>query len=113
MYADTDSLHLIKSDSINLDIHPTEFGKWALEGVADKAKYLRSKLYMEQLILPDGSHFLDVKGAGMTDEVKKQVTFDNFKIGKSFKGKKASKQVKGGTLIYDTEFTIKEHDYLF
>lgn len=112
LYADTDSLHLLHSDELHLDIHPTEFGKWAFEGRADKAKYLRAKLYMEHLIIDSNGNtcnILDVKGAGMTKEIKKQVTFDNFKIGQEFNGKKATKQVKGGMVIVETTFKIKDH----
>lgn len=112
LYADTDSLHLIHSDNLVLDIDPNEFGKWAHEGRAKKGKYLRSKLYLEEIINEDGTSFLDVKGAGMTDEIKKKVTFENFVIGATFEGKRASKQIKGGTLIYETTFKIRETDYL-
>ena len=112
LYADTDSLHLFHSDSLKLDIHPTEFGKWAHEGRAKRGKYLRSKLYLEEIINEDGSTFLDVKGAGMTEDIKKKVTFENFVIGATFDGKRASKQIKGGTLIYETTFKIRETDYL-
>ena len=48
----------------------------------------------------------------MTDEIKKKVTFENFVIGATFEGKRASKQIKGGTLIYETTFKIRETDYL-
>ena len=112
LYADTDSLHLFHSDSLKLDIHPTEFGKWAHEGRARRGKYLRSKLYLEEIINEDGTTFLDVKGAGMTEDIKKKVTFENFVIGATFDGKRASKQIKGGTLIYETTFKIRETDYL-
>ena len=112
LYADTDSLHLLHSDDLELDIDPNEFGKWAFEGRADKAKYLRSKLYMERIVTEQGYH-IDVKGAGMTPEIKKQVTFDNFEIGAEFTGKRATKQIKGGTHIFETTFKIKESDYLF
>ena len=112
LYADTDSLHLLHSDELTLDIDPREFGKWAHEGRAIKAKYLRSKLYMEELDHSDGTTSLDVKGAGMTPEIKEKITFDNFVIGATFEGKRASKQIKGGTHIYATTFQIREHDYL-
>lgn len=112
LYADTDSLHLFHSDSLVLDIDPSEFGKWAHEGRAVKAKYLRSKLYIEELIQEDGTTHLDVKGAGMTPEIKEKITFENFVIGATFEGKRASKQIKGGTLIYETSFKIRETDYL-
>ncbi len=112
LYADTDSLHLFHSDKLVLDIDPREFGKWAHEGRAIKAKYLRSKLYMEELIHEGGTTSLDVKGAGMTPEIKEKITVDNFVIGATFEGKRASKQIKGGTHIYETTFQIREHDYL-
>ena len=112
LYADTDSLHLVHSDQLILDSDPREFGKWAHEGRAIKAKYLRSKLYMEELVHSDGTTSLDVKGAGMTPEIKEKITFDNFVIGATFEGKRASKQIKGGTHIYETTFKIREHDYL-
>ena len=105
-------MHLFHSDSLVLDIDPSEFGKWAHEGRAVKAKYLRSKLYIEELIQEDGSTHLDVKGAGMTPEIKEKITFENFVIGATFEGKRASKQIKGGTLIYETTFKIRETDYL-
>ena len=112
LYADTDSLHLLHSDSLVLDIDPNEFGKWALEGKADKGKYLRSKLYMERIVTDDGT-VLDVKGAGMTPEIKKQINFENFCIGAEFTGKRATKQINGGVHIYETTFKIKESDYHF
>lgn len=109
IYADTDSLHLIKSENpVDLDIDPSEFGKWKLEGNFIRGKYLRAKLYVE--MGKDGKMF--VKGAGMTNDIKSQITFDNFKFGESFKGKRASKQVKGGMIIYNTEFTIREGGFL-
>ena len=59
---------------------------------------------MEELIHDDGTTTLDVKGAGMTPEIKEKITFDNFVIGATFEGKRASKQIKGGTHIYETPF---------
>ena len=103
---------MLHSDDLVLDIDPNEFGKWALEGRADKGKYLRSKLYMERIVTDNG-YFLDVKGAGMTPEIKKQLNFDNFSIGAEFTGKRATKQIKGGVHIYETTFKIKESDYHF
>lgn len=62
---------------------------------------MRSKLYLEEI---DGK--LNVKGAGMTDAVKENVTFDNFKIGSVYDGKLRQKTVSGGTILLDTTFKI-------
>lgn len=129
LYADTDSLHLLTRRPVVLDVHDSKFGTWGFEGEFTRAKYLRAKLYIEEYIPKDYKSSkifkhekvyikrkkvktpkrLLVKGAGMTDEIKRQVNFNNFYIGKKFEGKKATKQVKGGMIIYDTEFTIKEN----
>lgn len=106
LYCDTDSLHLLDNNQqIDLKIHPKKFGYWKKESECKRAKYLRPKLYIE---LEKNNHLI-VTGAGMTEEVKKQVTFDNFEIGATFKGKRAQKQVKGGIAIYETEFTIRKN----
>lgn len=114
LYSDTDSLHMISDDyedeivkgNIVLPLHNTEYGYYKLEKEAFKGKYLRSKLYIEET-----KNGLDVVGAGMTDEIKSQINFDNFHFGAIFNGKRATKQVKGGMIIYDTTFEIKESIY--
>lgn len=119
-YADTDSLHMVDEGSeIMLECHPTEFGKWDFEGYFCRAKYLKSKLYVEEL--PYGPivksywkangkehHWLQVKAASMPPALKKQVTMERFKIGERFEGKKKQKQAKGGMILYDDFHTIRE-----
>jgi hypothetical protein len=48
-----------------------------------------------------------VKCAGMPDKIKEKVTFENFEIGFRSFGKNLPKHVSGGTVLVDTEFTIK------
>lgn len=108
LYSDTDSIHLIKHEGIDLKCDKYELGYWDIEYTAVRGKYIRPKLYIEEK--PDGE--LIVRGAGMSDEIKAQVTFDNFNIGQTFTGKKSSMQVNGGMLIYETEFTIGGEDDL-
>lgn len=123
IYADTDSLHL---DSPNfelpegLDIDPYKLGAWKYESrFSDKgqkegcgAKYLRQKCYIENStedIESDNPDYeLKITVAGMPVECYPQVTFDNFKIGASYHGKKTPKTVAGGTVLVDTDFTIIE-----
>jgi hypothetical protein len=123
IYADTDSLHL---DSPNfqlpegLDIDPYKLGAWKYETrFSDKgqkegcgAKYLRQKCYIENStedIESDDPDFkLKITVAGMPQECYPQVTFDNFKIGASYHGKKTPRIVSGGTVLLETDFTIIE-----
>lgn len=51
---------------------------------------------------------LKVVCAGMPDTCYKQVTFNNFKIGKEYSGKLVMKHVKGGIVLVDTTYKLKE-----
>lgn len=103
IYADTDSLHLVGQEPPEgLDIHPTRLGAWKNEGVFTDSKYLRAKTYMETV---DG--VTKVTCAGMPDNVKEQVTYDNFCPGSTFGGKLMPRRYPGGIVLENTTFTIK------
>lgn len=134
IYADTDSLHLIGREiPKNLDIHPTKLGAWKHEGTFTDSMFIRAKTYMEtyETVKPRDlktyNKWLDdpsieivihvddlmkayatkVTCAGMPDNVKSKVTYDNFKSGSTFDGKLMPKRVKGGVVLMETTFTIK------
>lgn len=118
VYCDTDSMHLlgkeIPSEMVeNNMIDKTVLGKFDLEHTFVKAKYLFQKTYIYEAITYDkqgnetGTETI-VKGAGMTDEVKKHLNFDNFEPGAKVPGLKKSKTVKGGVIITDKIFTLRE-----
>ena len=103
IYADTDSLHLIGHDEPdNLEIHPTHLGAWKNEGVFTDSKYIRAKTYMETVNGVD-----KVTCAGMPENVKQQVTYDNFHSGSTFTGKLMPRRYNGGIVLEPTTFTIK------
>ena len=103
LYADTDSLHLTGLEMPDLDIDPVKLGKWKHESTFTRARYLRQKTYIEEI---DGK--LDVKCAGMTEEIKKNVTWENFHLEfESVTGKLRPKHVKGGIVLVDTPFKIR------
>ena len=131
VYADTDSLHCISEDFSlpeGLDIDSTKLGAWDFESRFRKAKFLRQKCYMEQELIKQEDYekginseqsFLyskDINGhykrkitvAGMPSGCYEYVTFDNFKIGASYKGKKQPKIVEGGVILRHVDFTIKK-----
>lgn len=167
-YADTDSLHLemeLPDELLNMsdkeleklttadlqkfglpipdefNVDPVQLGALKVEARFFRAKYIRSKCYVEDLNPPDtwgnfsynskeykeiceelNIDFSEVKQnyknwydtakfkitcAGMPPSCYDQVTWDNFKEGSSYSGKLLPKHVKGGTVLFDTDFTIK------
>lgn len=103
IYADTDSLHLIGYDvPEGIDVHPTRLGAWKHEGSFTDSKYIRAKTYMETI---DGVD--KITCAGMPDNVKAHVTYDNFHSGSTFTGKLMPRRCVGGVVLVDTTFTIK------
>ena len=108
IYADTDSLHLIGSEPPEgLNIHPTHLGAWKLEGHFAHGKYLRPKTYIHA---DENYNVVEVKCAGMPDNVKTNVTWDSFKIGAQFDtGKLSQVTVPGGCVLKEVPFTIKEN----
>lgn len=103
IYADTDSLHLVGYDVPEiLDVHPTRLGAWKNEGLFTDSKFIRAKTYMETT--EDGTK---VTCAGMPENVKEKVTYDNFRSGSTFTGKLLPRRYRGGVILTDTTFTIK------
>lgn len=103
IYADTDSLHLIgEKIPEGIEVHPTKLGAWKHEGTFTDSKYIRAKTYMETI---DGVDH--VTCAGMPDNVKELVTYENFHSGSTFEGKLMPRRFKGGIVLMPTTFTIK------
>ncbi len=105
IYCDTDSIHLLDTEipeAIKNVIDDKKLGYWKHESTFQRAKFIRQKTYVEEI---DG--VLNVKCAGMPDNIKDKVTFENFKIGFKSYGKLLPKHVNGGVVLVDTEFTLK------
>lgn len=102
-YADTDSIHIIGRDvPDNIEIDDKELGKWGLESKFVRARFIRAKTYIEEY--EDGT--LNVKCAGMPDNLKELCNFDNFKVGLTLHGKLLPKRYEGGVVLEETDFTI-------
>lgn len=113
IYADTDSLHLVGTDMPDLDIHKTRLGAWKHESTFTRARFLRAKAYIEEI---DGH--LHAKCAGMPDNLKNYVTWDNFQFynedmqlpardGYWF-GKLTPRHVTGGQILEPTSYKLTE-----
>lgn len=122
VYCDTDSIHLVGTEipkAIEDIVDSKKLGYWKHESTFYQAKFIRQKTYVEDIILDkpkysvkkgkviETNHELNVKCAGMPDEIKKKVTLDNFEVGFHSFGKLLPHHVNGGVVLVDTEFTIK------
>lgn len=117
MYVDTDSIHISGWDiPEELEVHQTKLGWWKLEAYFTNAKYLKDKMYMEEIVKKDGTTELDIKAAGLNKEAKATITsFKDFVLGRPYVGVLTSRVVKGGTLLtkgykYMTPLAVKNPD---
>lgn len=131
VYADTDSLHCICDDDEmpeGLVIDDLKLGAWKIESRFTRARYIRSKCYMEQEPITEEEYkeglkteenylYKKIKGkyfynkitvSGMPPSCYRNVNFQNFKIGTSYEGKKMPRNVKGGVILEQVDFTIKK-----
>lgn len=109
VYCDTDSIHTFAT----LDrqyVHSTQLGKFKLEAIEEKSKYIRQKCYCTK-----ENDEINITCAGMPDNCKKKLiqtygdeVFDIFKVGLQIKGKLVPIRVKGGVLLNETTFEIKQ-----
>ena len=119
IYCDTDSLHLIGTempDAIKDIVDDKKLGYWDFEMEFKRAKYLRAKSYIQSVKDDDkeklrrkgilNKHDLKVTVAGLTEDIRDDVTFDNFKAGLKLDGKLMPVQVPGGIVLEPTTFTI-------
>lgn len=110
LYSDTDSLHLLGDDiPENIRCDDYELGAWKLESRFTRARYVRSKTYIEYgYDLETGKRYKNVTCAGLPASCHKYVTWNNFKPGKVYYGKLMRKKVKGGVSLIESEFRIRE-----
>jgi len=104
LYMDTDSMHLLGTEiPNNILVDDKKLGYWKHESTFQRARFLRAKTYIEEI---DGK--LNVKCAGMTEKIKKSVTWENFHYGFKSNEKLRPKKVVGGIVLVNTPFEIKE-----
>lgn len=103
-YADTDSLHLVGIEPVNLDIHPTRMGAWKHEYNFTEALFARAKAYTER----HENGELETHIAGLPKAAANQVTFEHYLTGHSFGGKLSPKRVPGGIVLTDVGFTLNK-----
>lgn len=115
-------------EECGLNIHETELGALDHESTFTDAIFIRSKCYMEKCIISKDKYTEGINSdesylyshddyfyyknkitvAGMPKDCQEHVTFDNFKVGTTYAGKKQPVAVQGGVILQDIDFTIKQ-----
>lgn len=137
-YADTDSIHcdLNPSEIKGIKVHDTAFCCWKLEACWDIAKFVRQKTYVEHVthedLQPIDKPYYNIKCAGMPDSCKdlflismgekeptkkqekykefyeQKRTLDDFKVGLTIPSKLVPVTIKGGVVLSETEYTLRD-----
>lgn len=108
IYSDTDSVKVLGLEPIEgMDVDPVRLGAWKDEGHFTRFKALRPKTYIAEYPDDGGSH-IEVHVAGMPARCHSQVTFDNFELGATYEGKLYQHRVRGGIVLVEDSFKIKE-----
>lgn len=106
IYSDTDSIHsLLPIEELKkfCDIDPVRLGSWKHEGDFIKARFVRQKCYLEEI-----ENEIHITCAGMPKSCYDFVKWEEFKTGFTCGGKLTFKHIKGGVILVETDFTIKE-----
>lgn len=126
------------SEIKGIKVHDNAFCCWKLEAQWDIAKFIRQKTYVEHVthedLKPIDKPFYNLKCAGMPesckqlflasmgeennlkdkqkekykDFIKEKRTLDDFKIGLKIPSKLIPKVIKGGVVLEETEFTMRD-----
>lgn len=116
-YSDTDSVKtLLSIDELKqiCEIDDVKLGAWKHEHVHNnwsyrRAKFIRQKTYLMEVWNEKKQEYeIQITCAGMPQRCYDQVSWENFKEGLKVDGKLTFTHVKGGVILKETEFTIKE-----
>lgn len=121
-----------------IKVHDTEFCCWKLEACWDEAKFIRQKTYVEHVthenLKPIDKPYYNIKCAGMPESCKqlfllsmgeevkdkpkhlekyeeflsKKRTLDDFRIGLTIPSKLIPKTIKGGVILVETDYTLRD-----
>lgn len=108
IYCDTDSVHtlgLLPDDQVD----QKQLGKFKLEAIEEKAKYVRQKCY---ITFEEGSYHLTCAGLPISSKERylmehKGSELKDFKVGLEVGGKYLPRRVQGGTVLHETTFNLR------
>lgn len=109
LYFDTDSLYtLLPKNEVEKimgnTLDPYILGKWDIEKTYKEFKTIGSKKYMLKYFNDD----ILCKCAGLPQDVREKIDFDQFKLGNPFEGKKMKTKVKGGYALIEGTYELQD-----
>lgn len=112
LYFDTDSLYtLLPKDEVEKImgdmLDPYILGKWDIEKTYKEFKTIGSKKYMLKYFNDE----ILCKCAGLPQDVRDKIDFEQFKLGNPFEGKKMKTKVKGGYALIEGTYELQEHTF--
>ena len=118
VYCDTDSIHCFDSGKFDLDIHPTDLGKWKDEtsdGAYEYARYIKQKTYCHaRPSIKNGKEYkevVEIRAAGLNVNSRTGIPFDEFKYGLCIKNANLKqKTVPGGCILMPTDWMLEKDD---
>lgn len=114
IYAEYDKKgNITKVINPNGKLDKFKLGCWDIEKEYDSIKAIGAKKYIVHCRDYGSNNKMKVlcKCAGLPADVRKNVTFDEFYLGQTFKGKKAKKKVKGGYRLVEGDFKLNNTLY--
>ena len=106
VYSDTDSCHcLLTEEDLKeiVEIDKLKLGAWKIESKAQEGKYIKQKCY----ILKEENQ-IKAHCSGMNKTTYSNIEWNKFKTGYSIPGNLKKKRVKGGIVLVESDFTIKD-----
>lgn len=86
-------------------LDPYYLGKWDIEKTYCEFKSIGSKKYMVKCFNGDVLR----KCAGLPEEVRNNIEFEEFELGNTFTGKKMKTKVKGGYALLEGDYTLNNN----
>ncbi len=113
-YADTDSMHCT-GEAVGIEMDMKKLGAWKRESDWSSAIFIRAKTYAEFIRARDGEKVYphwEITCAGMPERSKKLFLethpITDFKYGLVVGGKLVPKNIKGGVILEEREFTLRK-----
>lgn len=106
IYSDTDSCHcLLTEEDLKeiVEIDKFKLGAWKIETRAEEGKYLKQKCY----ILKENNQ-IKAHCSGMNKTCYSHIEWEKFKTGYTIPGNLKKKRVKGGIILIESDFTLKD-----